>query len=406
MTGIYERLGVRTIINAAGDLTRLGGTLMEADVLAAMQEAAGAFVVIQELQAAAGAVIARLTGAEAGYVTAGAGAGITLGIGACLATVNATDPNAVIACLLELPDTVSLRRRKVVLQAKHRTNYLRLFAMSGAPLQLVEDEDQLASALASGEVAAVGFVHQAAELGVPFERVVELAGSHGLPVLVDAAAALPPVENFSRYVTAGADLVAFSGGKALHGPQPTGILAGRTDLIRVVSMLQQGTDLRPRPFAGHGIGRPMKVGKEEIVGAIVALERYLERDHTAEYRHWVKDMHLIAESLQGLPGVRAEFVARMPNRRPLPAVLVHVDESAQECSARTVLDKLMDGSPRIALGDEQVDQGILMVYSANLRQGEAAIIADRMRALLAPSETGPLDLRARVTKQEPASSEQ
>ncbi len=378
---------MRPVINAAGDLTRLGGTLMEADVLAAMQEAAGAFVVIQELQAAAGAVIARLTGAEAGYFTAGAGAGITLGIGACLAMVNETDPSAVIARLLELPDTASLRRRKVVVQVKHRTNYLRLFSMSGAVLQLVEGEDQLASALESEEVAVVGFVHEAAELGVPFERVMALARNHGLPVLVDGAAALPPVGEPQPLHCGGRGSGRLQRRKgaawaaADRNPWP-----GRADLIRAVSMLQQGTDLRPRPFAGHGIGRPMKVGKEEIVGAMVALERYVERDHPAEYRHWEKDLRLIVETLQGLPGLRAEFVARLPNRRPLPAVLVHVDQNARGRSARAVLDKLMEGSPRIALGDEQADRGILMVYPANLRQGEAAIIADRLRALLAPSE--------------------
>src|SRR6266542_767036 len=169
LMGIYERLGVRTLINAAGDLTTLGGTLMEPEVVEAMEEAARGFVRLQSLQHRAGGVIARHTHAEAGYVTSGAGAG----------------------------------------------------------------------------------THELADSGVPFEQVVATAHTRGVPVLVDAAAALPPPEYLWHYSDVGADLVAFSGGKALHGPQATGILAGRADLIQSVAHLHQGQYYRPRPFNGQ-----------------------------------------------------------------------------------------------------------------------------------------------------------
>jgi len=349
---------------------------MQPEVVAAMAEAAIAFVRIQELQERAGEVIARQTGANAGYVTAGAGAGLVLGVGACLAGGD-------IERLRALPDTSTFPRRRVILQSRHRSNYLRLFGLSGGLLELVEGEEGLATTLARGDVAAVGFVHEQADFGVSFERVVEMAQSYGVPIIVDAAAALPPPENLRRYTAGGADLVAFSGGKALQGPQATGILAGRTDLIRAVAYLQQGTDLRPAPFPGHGVGRPMKVGKEEIVGLLTALDLYVSRDHAAERRRWEGDMRRIAAALADLPGVRAEYTFPLPNRRPLPCVLLHLD-AFRARSAGELHRALEDGDPSVVLGDELVDRGTLLVYPSNLRPGEAEIVIERIREVLSP----------------------
>jgi D-glucosaminate-6-phosphate ammonia-lyase len=387
---IYQRLGVRTLVNAAGDLTRLGGTLMEPEVVAAMAEAAGAFVKLQELQDRAGELIARATSAEAGYVTAGAGAGLVLGVGACLAE-GSTEGS--MERLQALPDTSAFRRRRVVVQACHRTSYLRLFSISGAILDLVDGEEQLVTALARGDVAAVGFVHEQAHAGIPFERVIALARAQGVSVIVDAAAALPPPENLRRYTAAGADLVAFSGGKALHGPQATGILCGRADLIHLVSYLQQGTDLRPEPFPGHAVGRPMKVGKEEIAGLVRALELYVARDHEADRRRWERDMRLVAAGLSGLTGIQATYTFPLPNRRPLPCVLVHVDTAVLGRSALDVNRALEDGEPSIVLGEQLASSGTLVVYPSNLRPGEAQIVAERMRAVVtavfSPGRRGP-----------------
>jgi D-glucosaminate-6-phosphate ammonia-lyase len=352
---------------------------MEPEVVAAMAEAAGTFVKLQELQDRAGELIARATSAEAGYVTAGAGAGLVLGVGACLAEGSAEGR---MERLQALPDTSAFRRRRVVVQARHRTSYLRLFSMSGAILDLVEGEEQLVTALARGDVAAVGFVHEQAHTGIPFERVIALARAQGVPVIVDAAAALPPPENLSRYTAAGADLVAFSGGKALHGPQASGILCGRADLIRIVSYLQQGTDLRPEPFAGHAVGRPMKVGKEEIAGLVRALELYVARDHEADRRRWERDMRLVAAGLSGLTGIQATYTFPLPNRRPLPCVLVDVDTAVLGRSALDVNRALEDGEPSIVLGDQLASSSTLVVYPANLRPGEAQIVAERMRAVV------------------------
>ncbi len=379
---IYERLGVRPLINAAGDLTRLGGTLMEPEVLAAMAEAAGAFVQIGELQERAGLVIAGVTGAEAGYVTSGAAAGLVLGTAACL---TGTDQ----ARMRALPNTSSFPRHRVLIQASHCTGYERMFGVCGAAVATVGDEEELAAELARGDVAAVAFIHERVERGVPIEQVVELARTHDVPVIVDAAAALPPPENLRRYTAAGADLVAFSGGKALHGPQASGILCGRADLIRAVALQHQDMDVDPGlfggPVPGHGLGRPMKVGKEEIAGAVAALELYARRDHAAERRRWKADMRLVADALADVPGVRARYAFPLPNRRPLPCVLIELDQSKLGQTAVDVLRALEAGDPPIVLNDHQADRGVIMVYPSNLRPGEASLVADRLLAALAPS---------------------
>lgn len=383
--GIYKRLGVRPVINAAGDLTRLGGTLLEPEVVEAMVEAAAGFVKIEELQERAGATIARATGAEAGYVTSGAAAGLALGVAACLVGEDLDRMRA-------LPDTSGFPRRRVAIQASHCTDYERMFTLCGAALAVCEGEAGLVAALGRGDVAAVAFVHERAERDVPVERTVALAHAHGLPVIVDAAAALPPPENLRRYSAAGADLVAFSGGKALHGPQASGILCGRADLIRSVALQHQDMDVHPRllgrPVPGHGFGRPMKVGKEEIAGLVAALELYQRRDHAAERRRWDADMRQIADALADLPGVTARYTFPLPNRRPLPCAMIELDEAVVGRTAAEAILALEAGEPPIVLRDQWIDRGALMVYPSNLRPGEAAIVAERLRATLAPAAAG------------------
>jgi L-seryl-tRNA(Ser) seleniumtransferase len=150
-----------------------------------------------------------------------------------------------------------------------------------------------------------------------------------------------------------------------------------------VAYLHQGQYYRPRPFAGQAFGRPMKVGKEEIAGLVAALELYVRRDHAAERRRWEADMRQVADRLAGLPGIRAEYTFPLPNRRPLPCVLVRVDTAVLGRSAADVQRALEGGDPAVALGDAQVDQGILLVYPSNLRAGEAEIVANRLRQLVA-----------------------
>ena len=287
--GIYDDLGLRTVINASGTLTRLGGSRMAPEVLAAMAEAAASFVPIDALQARAGEIIAEVTGAESGYVVTGAAAGLSLGVAACVAGFN-------VAAMDRLPDTTGLRN-EVVVQRGHRNAYDH--AIRAVGVRMVEVGYlgypgaggtypwQIADAI-SDRTAAIACPILDTPGTVPLREVCAIAHEHGLPVIVDAAAELPPRSNLRRFIAEGADLVVFSGGKAIGGPQASGMLAGRADLIASVALQHQDMDVRDatwsqrdllangvlRGVPHQGFGRSMKVGREEIVGLLVALQRF------------------------------------------------------------------------------------------------------------------------------------
>src|SRR5215212_5120344 len=322
--GVYEDLGVRTVINASGTLTRLGGSRMAPEVLAAMAEAAASFVHIDQLQARAGAVIAEITGAEAGYVTTGAAAGLALGLAACVAGLD-------VGKMDRLPDTTGMNN-EVVVQRGHRNAYDH--AIRSAGVRFVEVGYlgypgaggtfgwQIDEAITE-RTAAVACPILDTPGTVPLREVCEIAHAKGVPVIVDAAAELPPRANLRRFIEEGADLVAFSGGKAIGGPQASGILVGRADLIASVALQHQDMDVYPATWTWrerylasgqlpgpphHGLGRPMKVGKEEIVGLMVALKRFLACDHAAERREQEARLGAVVDALAGVPGVRASLL--------------------------------------------------------------------------------------------------
>ncbi|MGI9252146.1 MAG: aminotransferase class V-fold PLP-dependent enzyme, partial [Thermomicrobiales bacterium] len=298
----YETLGLTPVINAAGTLTRLGGSRMAPEVLAAMQEAAASFVPIDELQERAGAVIAEITGAEAGYVVTGAAAGLSLGTAACVAGMD-------IGKMDRLPDTTGMKN-EVVVQRGHRNSYDHAIRAAGIrfvevgylgypgaggtmPWQIDEAITERTAAVACPILDTPGTV--------PLAVVCEIAHAKGVPVIVDAAAELPPRINLRRFIAEGADLVVFSGGKAIGGPQASGILAGRKDLIASVSLQHQDMDNRPETWSRRswiaegrvagvphqGFGRSMKVGREEIAGLITALRRFAAGSDETDFQRWM-----------------------------------------------------------------------------------------------------------------------
>ena len=394
---IYERFGVRTRINAAGLLTRLGGSLMPAEVLDAMTEAAGSFVDMAELQAAASAVIARYTGAEAGLVTSGAAAGLTLGTAACLAGLDA-------ARMDRLPETGDLPN-EVVMCRTHRTGYDHAIRAAGAQIREVGFNDRATGAgvrdveaweleaAITPRTAAIAYMATPGSRP-PLAEVAALAHRHRLPVLVDAAAQLPPPENLRRFVADGADLVAFSGGKAIRGPQGTGILCGRRDLIGSAALQQLDLDVRPEtwqppegllpraPLGGiphHGIGRGCKVSKEEIVGLLVALERFVALDHAGERARQERLLVAIRGQLAGVPHLDARLLSAAETGRD-PLLDVHLDEDALGLSAFQLSLVLQHGDPPVHLGERRAVDGILTVNPVGLRDGEEAMVAARLRA--------------------------
>jgi L-seryl-tRNA(Ser) seleniumtransferase len=393
--GIYQDLGVRPVINAAGTLTRLGGSRMAPEVLDAMREAAGSFVHMDELQERAGAVIAEITGAEAGYVTSGAAAGLALAAAACVAGLD-------VAAMDQLPDTTGLRY-EIVVQRGHRNAYDHAIRMPG--IQFVEVGYlgypgaggtmpwQLESAITERTAAvACPILDTPGTLSLP--EVAEIARTRGIPVIVDAAAALPPRANLKRFIAEGADLVVFSGGKAIGGPQASGILAGRRDLIASVALQHLDMDVRSqtwnrrdligpdgvRGVPHQGFGRAMKVGREEIAGLIVALRRFVAGSDQDDIDAANRTIDTVASALGEQAGVTV--VRHASPRKPMPQLWLELDEEALGLTAYDVVNQLLTSDPPIVLAESRAEFGTLIVHPAGLTDDEAVIVGTHLRHVL------------------------
>jgi L-seryl-tRNA(Ser) seleniumtransferase len=400
MPDIYDVLGVRPLINAAGTQTRYGGAPLPQAVVEAMAEAATACVRMEELQEAAGRVIAEATGAEAGYVTAGAAAGLTLAAAACLAGLD-------VARMDCLPDTTGMANEIIVHRA-HRNAYDHAIRAAGARLVEVgylgypgaggTHPWQIAAAI-TGRTVALYWAMVDARGTVPLEEMCRIAHAHGLPVIVDAAAALPPAENLRYYIAAGADLVSFSGGKALMGPQASGILCGRRDLIASVLLQNQDMDVHPEAWtyrarylesnllAGpphQGVGRAFKVGKEEIAGLVTALRLYVQRDHAADCARWDASIRRVLEGVAGLPHVRGVYVCSAEH--PVPLAHIELDEAALGLTAFEAIRRLLAGTPMVAVNEGCAREGTLVVNPMALRGDDVPHLVGRLRATL--NDTG------------------
>jgi D-glucosaminate-6-phosphate ammonia-lyase len=405
MSDPYERLNVSPIINAVGTATRLSGGIMRPEVADAMRQASQFCVDMAELEAAAGAIIARLTGAEAGYVTSGAAAGLLLGTAACVTGLD-------LVAMDRLPDTRGLKNR-VLIPRSHRNFYDHAVRAVGVKLVEVGIPDRFSgagvrdteaweiAAAIDAQTAAICYVASPQSLP-PLEQVVEVARAGGVPVLVDAAAQLPPATNLRRFIDAGADLVAFSGGKAIGGPQASGILCGRRDLIAAAALQHLDFDVLPelwRPphsliprdrvpgAPHHGLGRPCKVGKEEIVGLVTALQLFAAEDPQARRARWLALMEELVHACEGLPHASVEIVAD-PKRTEIPAVRLKLDESDAGLSAVQLLALLQDGRPAIYASPAAARDGCIGFSPLCLRAGEPTRIARRLHELLAAQHGG------------------
>jgi len=386
MTSVLQRLGVTRRINVAGTLTRLGGSLMEPEVLHAMQEAAQASLDICELQTAASTVIARHTHAPAGIVTSGAAAALTLATAACLARWD-------VARMAALPDTRAMPHT-VLMARTHRNSYDHAVRLAGAHIRDVGHNDRGTGAglrgLEAWEIAAaidpqtVAWVFVAtAQTVADLPLVVRTAHAHQLPVIVDAAAQLPPARNLHAFIDAGADLVLFSGGKAIGGPQSSGILAGRSDLVGSALLQMMDMDVNASTWSApplvdraalagiphHGIGRGFKVGKEEIVGLLVALERFVARDEVAVAARLAQRLEQIASTLASQSALSTRLVGA-GEHSPVPLLEVHVGSSALALSQR-----LQQGDPPVHMGERLLDAGILVINPQTLRAEDDAVLA-------------------------------
>lgn len=363
----YADLGIRPLINAYATVTRIGGSVMAPQVAAAMTEAARHYVDIDELQATAGRRIAELTRNEAAYITTGATAGILLATAAC-----ACGRDAIAAIRLGM--TPVDERPEVIIQAIHRNCFD--WAAEQLGVRIVEagtaegtSADEVRRAITDRTAALwwfQGVMNRPSEL--PFDEFVEIAVRAGIPVLVDAAAQLPPVENLWRYTERGADAVVFSGGKDLCGPQSTGLILGRRDLIEAC---------RAHASPNPGAGRSMKVGKEEIMGILAAVERYVHIDHRARGERFEQ---IVRYWVDGLAAVENVWARRdFPNEasQPVPRALVRFSDSRRR---DTIMAALRAGSPSVAVAPADADGCYLNPMT--LDTGEEELVLRRLIAAL------------------------
>ncbi len=366
---IYDRLGVKKIINGYATLTRLGGSLMPPEVLAAMAEAAQHFVDIDELQDKVGRQIAEWTHNEAAYVSSGAAAGLALSTAAC---ITGLDPDR----RDRLPYTDGLKN-EVLVHRRGRVGYDFAIRQAGGRLIEIGDEqgaspDELEQAI-NERTAAVFYFYNAHFMDgqVPLAQGIEIAHRHGLPLIVDAAAQIPPVENLWRFTHMGADLALFSGGKGLCGPQSSGLILGRRDLIAACAF-----NACPRPF----IGRPMKVGKEEMVGLMAAVRWYLDLDHQKLMDTYENQVRLVIEVFDGRPHLAARRSFPSEAGQPMPRAEILLDEAGLSISRDEVLRQLLQGQPAIALAPSEA--GGIYVNPQTLRPGQEKVIIERIEEIL------------------------
>jgi D-glucosaminate-6-phosphate ammonia-lyase len=396
VAGVYEELGVRPLINAAGTQTRFGGAPLPREVVDAMAEASESCARMEELQEAAGRVIAEVTGAEAGYVTSGAAAGITLATAACIAGFDVDRMD-------RLPDTTDMPN-EVIVQRAHRNAYDHAVRAAGARFVEVGYLGYPGAGGTHAWQVEVAITERTAALYwavidskgiVPLEEMCRVAHARNLPVIVDASAALPPPENLRRFIAAGADLVSFSGGKAIMGPQASGILCGRRDLIESVLLQHQDMDVHPETWSyraryldtgrlpgppHQGLGRGFKVGKEEIVGLVTALTSYARRDHAADRARWERLVRAVLDGISDLPHARGSYVC--PASLPVPRAHIDLDEVALGLSAFEAINRLIEGTPPIAVSEGRAREGGLVVNPLCLRDRDVEPLVARLRVVL------------------------
>jgi D-glucosaminate-6-phosphate ammonia-lyase len=372
---VYARLGVRRVINATCHWTRFGGTVIWPEAREAMIDAADAYVDLFELHDAASRIIAKHCHADAGYVVSGCAAALMVGA----AAIMTGDDSAAMA---RLPDTTGLKSDWIARRMPRRDGYTQFgyaHAVRGAGGSFVEVGDTLDEIDAAIGPNTAGIYWVAAKPpNVPSpEDVIGLAKQRGVPILIDASNTLPPPEHLYAFCEAGADLVAFSGGKGLRGPQGSGFLAGRADLIAAA---------RKQSAPTQGIGRVCKVSKEEVVGLVTALEIWAGQDHRAVVRAHEKKTRWLYDQLGGLPNAEVEYVAVDHIGRPYPTVHVRLDPedgpAPEELSRR-----LLAGTPPVAVmtGPEA---DTIRIDVRELGEPDLQRVADAVLGQLVPGSVG------------------
>ena len=379
---VYSRLGVKTVINCRGTWTYLSGSLEFPEVAVAQREASEYFVNMFELQHAASRRLAELTGAEAGMVTSGAAGAMASATAACMAGSDAK-------YVWQLPDTTGLKNE--VIMVGGRSAFDNAIRLTGAKLVLAETPEEIANSI-NKNTAMIYTTH----LGDELRAEHAIAKKYSIPMLLDDAAGIPPIENIKLYAQMGLDMYTFSGGKGLRGPQCSGLLLGRKDLIEAAM-------LNTSPWEG-AVCRAMKVGKEEIVGLIAAVETWLKTDLSVLNREWNGRVERIAKLVNTVPGIETNISIPTDGNR-YPTLYVSWDEEKWAYSVKDCVQQLRAGDPVIEVAGadnpsivtavregnpkkaskepkEPKERGSLELVSSTIQPNEVLIVGQRLRELL------------------------
>lgn len=374
---IYEKLGLKRIINAGGTFSSIGGSVLSQEVIDAMAEASKHYVDMNSLNQTAGNIIAEITGGEAAIVTSGAAAGLALAVAACITRGDVWK-------MRQLPNTDEIKKNQVIIQRAHMIPYEQIIRMPGAKIVEVgsvtyTNAVELESAV-NDRTAAIVYIasHECVKRAeLEPEEVTEIAKKHNVPTILDAAAELPPISNFKKWLAIGFDLVVYSGGKAIGGPNDTGFIYGRSDLIKFCAMQNA-----PNVY----FGRPFKVSKEQIVGLIVALRAYNSREHAKDLECWNRRADYLYTQLRDMPGTKVEIVFPDETGLPVPRVKITLDESILGIRASDIIQNLKNGNPSLITRHFNQKIGVIVLDVMCLNDGEENFVAEKVKKALSRVE--------------------
>ncbi|MEC8367597.1 MAG: aminotransferase class V-fold PLP-dependent enzyme [Bacteroidota bacterium] len=358
----FKELGIRTFINAAGTYTSMTGSLMPKEVIDAINYGSLEYVNLDELQDKVGKRIAELLECEYATVSSGCFGAMSI---AMAGVMSGKDPKKI----KQLPDTTGLRN-EVILQESHTIGYAQALTNVGAKLVKVKTAEELENAI-NEKTAMLWFLNANTDRGdIKWEEFVSLGKKHNIPTFIDCAADVPPVDNLFKFTRIGFDMVAFSGGKGLRGPQSAGLLLGKKEYIEAARL--------HTPPRGETIGRGMKVNKEEVLGMLAALELYLNKDHQAEWKMWEDQIDLISESAKSVGGVETTIHVP-PHANHVPSLKIRWDQSKVNISPDNVRKILREGSPSIETVGNKNEIGITTWMMV---PGQEKIVAKKIKKIL------------------------
>jgi L-seryl-tRNA(Ser) seleniumtransferase len=367
----YQDLGVKKIINAAGTYTKYSGSLMSKEVLEAMEAASKDFVDIDDLLIKSGKYLADLIGVESALITAGAAAGLALSTAACIA-----GNNKAVKRKLPLGDNL---KNEIIVQKSHRNPYDQAIITAGGEFVEIGNAIEcfgweLEAAISEKTAAVFHFIQSDMfRSSLPLDEVLEIAHRHQLPVIVDAAAELPPRSNLTKFIEMGADLVLFSGGKDLRGPQSSGLMLGNKDLIDLC---------RANGYPNHALGRPMKLDKETIMGLTTAVELYLKEDQEMRMQKWQQQAEYIQHNLEGIAGLTGQVgFPEQPLTQPavIPRVFFEVDKEKLGLDKEELAEKLYFAEPAVVV---VFDKKHLIINPHMLKEGEEEYIVEEIARII------------------------